>query len=726
MAAEFASVMAGAASAHQAATASREGNGQQRAGRARRSSGDPQRAQQGATAAAADAPAALQTLSRLQHLADDSPQVAQLRRLQALAAGRSAPVAQLASGPEEGELVQVKFATAQLQPQLQQAPRANNTGLPDQLKSGIESLSGLSLDHVRVHYNSAQPAQLNALAYAQGSDIHLAPGQEQHLPHEAWHVVQQAQGRVRPTLQLKDGVPVNDDVGLEREADVMGSKALEGGHRVVEAHRSVSMPIETAQPIDGDAMNSPEVNVASNHSAPLANGRGSAQRGGNEMQRIADQRPDAALQRQVQVWGDGSERVGQLRALQGVADGRGSKRQDLTPGLRRKSDTSGNDFSDRQISGNSDHSGMDSRPAAVLQKKLSEAANGGPQVKSFGTLQAMANRNTSTRKTFQLKASLDANTGEPIQRITKEEAAEEAAATRLQAIFRGWAVRKQVSVRSLAPGIISTEINPSTGQQPLVAPFDSPLAKIQGLIQPGATYNRLRVVKGALQGGVFGTGNGGLPVSPDVLAKQAPSTTAVINGGYFVHKAGLETDRGEVIDGIGRPVGPTSTRDDHTPIADPWQQYYGQVTVGGNVGVSSGPLLALNGAKQALPDDNRFKYRVDGIENHLNKRAGALTHASDANERAAISIDNQDDVIMHTLTAKGARHLGVNMEKWQALTTLGSNPHDKTYASTLNLDGGGSVFMGIRLPYGVETVSRGGQPDDEIRPVANIIASRPR
>jgi len=103
----------------------------------------------------------------------------------------------------------------------------NNTGLPDNLKSGIESLSGLSMDSVRVHYNSSQPAQLNALAYAQGTDIHVAPGQEQHLPHEAWHVVQQAQGRVQPTMQMKDGVPVNDDQGLEREADVMGEKALQ-------------------------------------------------------------------------------------------------------------------------------------------------------------------------------------------------------------------------------------------------------------------------------------------------------------------------------------------------------------------------------------------------------------------------------------------------------------------------------------------------------------------
>jgi hypothetical protein len=222
----FAWAMAGAASAHQAATATRVDTSPQRAGRTRRTSAVPQRAQQGATGDAAAAPAALDSLSRLQQLADASPQVAQLRRLQALADGQFAPVAQLAGGPEEEELVQGKFATAQLQPQLQQAPRANNTGLPDQLKSGIESLSGMSMDDVRVHYNSAQPAQLNALAYAQGNDIHLGPGQEQHLPHEAWHVVQQAQGRVRPTLQLKDGVPVNDDVGLEREADVMGARAL--------------------------------------------------------------------------------------------------------------------------------------------------------------------------------------------------------------------------------------------------------------------------------------------------------------------------------------------------------------------------------------------------------------------------------------------------------------------------------------------------------------------
>ncbi|MBL4647471.1 MAG: DUF4157 domain-containing protein [Gammaproteobacteria bacterium] len=102
----------------------------------------------------------------------------------------------------------------------------NHTGLPDNVKSGIESLSGYSMIDVNVHYNSSKPAQLQALAYTQGSDIHVGPGQEQHIPHEAWHVVQQKQGRVRPTMQMK-GTNINDNDALEKEADVMGARAVQ-------------------------------------------------------------------------------------------------------------------------------------------------------------------------------------------------------------------------------------------------------------------------------------------------------------------------------------------------------------------------------------------------------------------------------------------------------------------------------------------------------------------
>jgi len=102
----------------------------------------------------------------------------------------------------------------------------NQTGLPDNLKSGMEDLSGMRLDHVRVHYNSSKPAAVQAHAYAQGSEIHLGPGQEKHLPHELGHVVQQAQGRVKPTTNV-NGVAVNDSEGLEREATSMGKSALQ-------------------------------------------------------------------------------------------------------------------------------------------------------------------------------------------------------------------------------------------------------------------------------------------------------------------------------------------------------------------------------------------------------------------------------------------------------------------------------------------------------------------
>ena len=102
--------------------------------------------------------------------------------------------------------------------------KKNETGMSDHLKEGIEDLSGYSMDDMRMHYKSDKPTTIQALAYTQGTDIHVAPGQEQHLPHEAWHVAQQMSGRVEPTTEV-GGMPVNDNEDLEREVDVMGARA---------------------------------------------------------------------------------------------------------------------------------------------------------------------------------------------------------------------------------------------------------------------------------------------------------------------------------------------------------------------------------------------------------------------------------------------------------------------------------------------------------------------
>ena len=72
--------------------------------------------------------------------------------------------------------------------------KSNDTGLPDNLKEGVENLSGFFMDGVQVHYNSSQPA-------SQG----MACGT--------------ANGRQSITYTEIGGMPVNDNAALEHEAD---------------------------------------------------------------------------------------------------------------------------------------------------------------------------------------------------------------------------------------------------------------------------------------------------------------------------------------------------------------------------------------------------------------------------------------------------------------------------------------------------------------------------
>ena len=111
---------------------------------------------------------------KLQEMANNSSQVSQLRAFQDLA-NNSPQVKQAAQ-------LQAMVDNRSMQRQQPIQKKENNTGLPDNLKSGIENLSGYSMDDVKVHRNSDKPAQLQAYAYAQGTDIHLGIGQEKHLP----------------------------------------------------------------------------------------------------------------------------------------------------------------------------------------------------------------------------------------------------------------------------------------------------------------------------------------------------------------------------------------------------------------------------------------------------------------------------------------------------------------------------------------------------------------
>ena len=140
---------------------------------------------------------------------DNSPEAQQAKQLQ-----------DMADNSEESLDLQ------EWQSKVQQSEE-NSTGLPDDLKTNLESTSGMSLDHVKVHYNSSKPAELQAHAYAKFPNIYIATGQEKHLPEEAAHMVQQMQGKVKPTQKV-NGTTINDSASLEKEAIQEGKKASGG------------------------------------------------------------------------------------------------------------------------------------------------------------------------------------------------------------------------------------------------------------------------------------------------------------------------------------------------------------------------------------------------------------------------------------------------------------------------------------------------------------------
>lgn len=116
--------------------------------------------------------------------------------------------------------------------------RPNLTGIPAQLKLELEERSGMSFDDVRVHYSSDRPARLNALAYTQGNQVYVGPGQEKHLRHELGHVVQQKLGQV-PVTRKVNGMPVNDNPQLEAQADHFLSQGIRLPVHEERRHRSV-------------------------------------------------------------------------------------------------------------------------------------------------------------------------------------------------------------------------------------------------------------------------------------------------------------------------------------------------------------------------------------------------------------------------------------------------------------------------------------------------------
>jgi hypothetical protein len=121
-----------------------------------------------------------------------------------------------------------------------------NGNIPENIKNEMEYSFNSDFSDVVLKDNSTDAKNLNAIAFAQGNEIHFASSFNPHsnqskeiLGHELAHVVQQRSGIVNATHQ-EQGFNINDNHALENEADTAGKKAANGEKTMLSTQNSQS------------------------------------------------------------------------------------------------------------------------------------------------------------------------------------------------------------------------------------------------------------------------------------------------------------------------------------------------------------------------------------------------------------------------------------------------------------------------------------------------------
>ncbi len=150
-------------------------------------------------------------------------------------------------GEDEEELLQGKFVgqlhadTESISAPGGEPDHDDKTGLPDDVRQGMEEAIGGNFSSVQFVTESKKAEEVGALAFTQGKNVEFAPGQFKPdttaglelIGHELTHVDQQDKGTVEPTMEIGEML-VNDDKSKETEADDKGKAAA----RLVEQKRN--------------------------------------------------------------------------------------------------------------------------------------------------------------------------------------------------------------------------------------------------------------------------------------------------------------------------------------------------------------------------------------------------------------------------------------------------------------------------------------------------------
>lgn len=177
-----------------------------------------------------------------------------------------APESAIAAPAHPSGVAQARAGSDGLQRAAVLPAASGGAAMPLPLQQSMEHAFQSDFSTVQIHADSERAAALGALAYTEGDSVHMAPGQyspgtqagRELIGHELAHVVQQREGRVSATGQAK-GLEVNDDPGLESEADDLGRRAANG--EVV--HRSAGLGMRTA--LGAVQMRRPVLQMARTH-----------------------------------------------------------------------------------------------------------------------------------------------------------------------------------------------------------------------------------------------------------------------------------------------------------------------------------------------------------------------------------------------------------------------------------------------------------------------------
>ncbi len=139
-----------------------------------------------------------------------------------------------------------------------------NEDLPEDFQTKMESSFGEDFSNVKINKDSKDANELDALAFTQGNNIHFKNGEfdssskngQELIAHELSHVVQQRHRDIG-TTHKENNYDVNDNEGLEKEADINAKKAVNG--------EMISNPFSTNQ----NTNSSPNTNVSQKKNLPI-------------------------------------------------------------------------------------------------------------------------------------------------------------------------------------------------------------------------------------------------------------------------------------------------------------------------------------------------------------------------------------------------------------------------------------------------------------------------